>query len=300
MEYKDYYGVLGVSKTASPDDIRKAFRRLAVKFHPDKNPGDKKAEERFKEINEANEVLGDPEKRKKYDLLGSNWKQYEQAGSRGGGSPFDQTHYEGNPSEFFGHDDGFSDFFSAFFGGGTQSGTRSRRHGGARTGPDYQAETELSLEEAYHGTTRIVNLHQQKIRISTKAGAYDGQLLRIPGKGAPGGGGGPAGDLYVRLRVAPHPVFKRVDNDLVQTKSVDLYTAVLGGKTTVETITGHLSVNVPAGTQPGQTLRLRGKGMPVYGSDSHGDMLVKIKVVLPKTLTDEQRRLFEKLRQTQP
>lgn len=300
MEYKDYYKVLGVEKSASQDDIRKAFRKLAVKFHPDKNPGDKKAEERFKEINEANEVLSDPDKRKKYDQLGANWKQYEQAGYQPGargqqGNPFGQ-YYEGDPSEFFGGNDGFSDFFSQFFGGG---GSRMRSGAGqrARAGHDYQAEADLTLDEAYRGTSRVINLDGHKIRISTKPGAYDGQLLRIKGKGAPGAGGGAAGDLYVRIKILPHPLFQRDGDDLVKTKSIDLYTAVLGGKVDVQTLTGKLKMTVPAGTQPGQTLRLKGHGMPVYGKENqHGDLLVKLNVNIPKNLSAEQRTMFEKLR----
>jgi curved DNA-binding protein len=300
MEYKDYYKSLGVDKSASQDEIRKAFRKLAVKYHPDKNPGDKKAEEKFKEINEANEVLSDPEKRKKYDQLGSNWKQYEQAGyrpgERGPGNPFGQ-YYEGDPSDFFGGDEGgFSDFFSQFFGGGS-SRTRGGQRQRAQAGHDYQAEAVLTLEEAYHGTSRVINLDGQKIRVSTKPGAYDGQRLRVKGKGAAGAGGGPSGDLYVVLRIAPHPLYERRDDDLVQTKNVNLYTAVLGGKLEVQTFKGKLNINVPAGTQSGQTLRLRGHGMPVYGKPDHfGDMLVKIHVEIPKSLTEKQRELFEKLR----
>lgn len=300
MEYKDYYKTLGIEKSASQDEIRKAFRKLAVKYHPDKNPGDKKAEERFKEINEANEVLSDPDKRKKYDQLGANWKQYEQAGYQPGargqqGNPFGQYQYEGDPSEFFG-DEGFSDFFSQFFGGGG-SRTRGSQRQRARAGHDYQAETELTLEEAYHGATRVINLDGQKIRISTKPGAYDGQLLRIKSKGAAGIGGGPAGDLYVRLRIAPHLKFKRDGDDLIKTKTIDLFTAVLGGKTEVQTMKGRLKMNVPAGSQPGQTLRLKGHGMPVNGKPNEfGDLLVKLNVEIPKNLSDKQREMFEKLR----
>ena len=303
MEYKDYYNVLGVDKKATQDDIRKAFRKLAVKYHPDKNPGDKKAEEKFKEINEANEVLGDPDKRKKYDQLGANWKQYEQAGyqpgSRGAGNPFGQYYYEGDPSDMFGDDEGFSDFFSQFFGGGSAS---SRTRGGrsrAQAGYDYQAEAELTLDEAYHGSTRVINLDGQTIRITTKPGAYDGQRLRVKGKGARGTGGGSSGDLYIQIRVLPNPLFKREGDNLTKTKNIDLYTAVLGGKTEVQTFKGKLHMNIPAGTQSGQTLRLRGYGMPVYGeSNRYGDLLVKVHVTIPKTLTEEQRKLFERLRDT--
>lgn len=303
MEYKDYYKVLGVDNNAKQDDIRKAYRKLAVKYHPDKNPGNKQAEEKFKEINEANDVLSDPEKRKKYDQLGENWQHYQERGGQGG---FDWSQWQqpgggryygrGAPSDIFGETD-FSDFFNNIFGG---MGGRTERTGRQPyKGQDYQAEIDLTLEEAYHGTSRIFDIRNQKIRLSTKPGSYDGQTLRIKGKGAPGLNGGPAGDLYVNIKVLPHPDFERHDNDLIQTVNIDLFDAILGGKIQVKTFSGTVAITVPEGTQPGTSLRLKGKGMPVYGKPAQfGDMLVKINIVIPEKLSEEQKDLFRKLKQS--
>lgn len=308
MEYKDYYKLLGVDKKASQDEIRKAYRKLAVKYHPDKNPGNKQAEEKFKEINEANDVLGDPEKRKKYDHLGDNWQNFQQRG-RQGGFDWSQWQQQGagrrsqrDPSDIFGETD-FSEFFNTIFGGmGGDMGARSSRTRGTRgafKGQDYQAEIELSLEEAYHGSSRIFDVHGQKIRVSTKPGAYDGQTLRIKEKGAPAAGGGPAGDLYVTIRTLPHPAFERKDDDLIQTITVDLFTAVLGGKVQVDTFSGKVAIIIPAGTQNDTTLRLKGKGMPAYGKpEEKGDMLVKVHVAIPTNLSEEEMDLFKKLQQS--
>ncbi len=307
MEYKDYYKILGVDKKASQDEIKKAFRKLAVKYHPDKNPGDKAAEEKFKEINEAYEVLKDPEKRKKYDELGENWRNFQQAG---GGSNFDwsrwqqggggsRQYYTGDASDIFG-EGGFSDFFSTIFGGGAGFGGRTQgRRTRAMKGQDYEAEIDVTLEEAYHGTSRILNVNGQKIRVKLKPGIRDGQVLRIKGKGAPGANGGPAGDLYLKVHVLPHHLYQRVGDNLMQTVKVDLFTAVLGGKVTVNTFSGPVKITIPAGTQNGKVLRLKGKGMPVYGKkDQFGDMLVKIEVAIPEKLNEKQKKLFEELKKT--
>jgi curved DNA-binding protein len=219
MEYKDYYKILGVDKKASQDDIRKAFRKLALKYHPDKNPNNKEAEEKFKLVNEANEVLSDPEKRKKYDELGENWNRFE--GQPGGG--FGRTgpgggsfHYEGDINDLFGgeHGSGFSDFFEAFFGqAGSRSGRRTRTQSEFK-GQDYETQFDITLDEAYHGTSRVVNVHNEKLRVTTKPGAYEGQLLRIKGKGAEGSSAAHRGDLYVRIHIEPHPIFQRRSDDL--------------------------------------------------------------------------------------
>jgi curved DNA-binding protein len=304
MEYKDYYKILGVDKKASQAEIKKAYRKLAVKYHPDKAQGNKASEEKFKEINEAYEVLSDPKKREKYDTLGANWKQFEQGGGgfdprqwggTGGGGSF---HFEGDPSEIFG-EGGFSDFFNMFFGGQGMGGTGRtyQRRPRARKGHDYEVETTLTLEEAYHGTTRILNLEGKKIRMKIKPGAYDGQKLRVKGKGGPGAHGGSAGDLYLHIKVAPHHLYKRNGDNLEQVLNLNFYTAVLGGKATAHTFTGPVNVKIPAGTQNGKVLRLKGKGMPVYGkSGTYGDMLLKVNVLIPRHLTQREKELFEELK----
>lgn len=304
MEYKDYYKILGVSKSASQDEIKKAYRKLAVKYHPDKNAGDKQAEERFKEVGEAYEVLKDPEKRKKYDQLGANWKQYQHAGTSGGfgssnfggGAPGGGSfYYEGDLGDIFGEGgNGFSDFFQSFFGGGRPSGFRSANR--ARSGSDLRAEVDISLQEAFSGTTRILNVDGEKLRVNIKPGAYTGQELRIKGKGGHGSNGGTRGDIYVRLKVMPDPQFTVDGNNLTVKTDVDLYTAVLGGKVEVQSLSGKLSVPIPKGTQSGSKLRLRGKGIPVYGKTGmNGDLYVQLQVTIPRNLSQEELNLFKKL-----
>ncbi len=308
MNYKDYYQILGVSKDAGQDDIKKAYRKQAIKYHPDKNQGNKEAEERFKEVSEAYEVLRDPEKRKKYDKLGANWKKYEQAGaggygySHGGGpSPGSESFYfEGDLGDLFGEagtGGGFSDFFNAFFGrqGATQSGFGSRQP--SFKGSDLQAEMEISLSEAYHGTTRLLNVNGEKLRINIKPGTYNGQQIRIKEKGAPGTGGGEKGDIYIKINVPSDSMYHIEGNDLIQKSNIDLYTAVLGGKTEINSLAGTLKVPVPKGSQSGSKLRLKGKGMPVYGKPgSFGDLYIELNVKIPTNLTEEEIRLFNKLR----
>ncbi len=308
MEYKDYYRTLGVDKNATPDEIKKAYRKLAIKYHPDKNKGNKQAEERFKEVGEAYEVLKDPEKRKKYDKLGANWKQYEHAGTGGfdysqygggapgGGSSF---HFEGDLNDIFGGaGGGFSDFFNAFFGGrgSAQSGFSGRQH--PQKGQDLRAEMEISLYEAYHGTSRILNVDGNKLRVTIKPGSYNGQELRIKGKGGRGAAGGAAGDIYIKIRIQPDNQYKIDGNDLTLKTNVDLYTAVLGGKTEINTLAGKLNVPIPKGSQNGNKLRLKGKGMPVYGkSGAYGDLYVQLNVAIPKNLSPEEIDLFKKLKE---
>lgn len=309
MEYKDYYKTLGVSKTASQDEIKKAYRKLAVKYHPDKNAGNKEAEERFKEIGEAYEVLKDPEKRKKYDQLGANWKQYQNAGAQGGGYDFSNFargntgggstfYYEGDLGDIFDESGGgFSDFFQNFFGGGGRTRANFRGQQRARQGSNYQAEMEITLAEAYSGTSRILNVDGEKLRVKVKPGAYSGQELRIKGKGGHGANGGVRGDIYVKIKVLPDSRYSLDGNDLIRKTDVDLYTAVLGGKIEVETFSGKLNVPVPKGSQNGSKLRLRGKGMPVYGNpDIHGDLYVQLNVVIPRNLQQEEIELFNKLK----
>ncbi|MFN8243299.1 MAG: J domain-containing protein [Ferruginibacter sp.] len=298
MEYKDYYKILGIDKKASQEDIKKAFRKLAVKYHPDKNPGNKEAEDMFKLVNEANEVLGDPEKRKKYDTLGENWNQYQHTGQSpfGGGQSY---HFEGDLGDIFGGGgSGFSDFFEAFFGGGKRSKQANRRNGGQAQyrGQDFETEVTISLSEASEGASRLIQLENEKIRISTKPGAYDGQLLRIRGKGGKGSSEAHHGDLYVRIRVAPHPDFERRGDDLYTTHTIGLYTAVLGGDSIIPTLAGKVKIAIAPGTQNGKQIRIRGKGMPVYGTTQHGDLYVNIRVQIPEQLTPAQKALFEQLK----
>ncbi len=303
MDYKDYYKILGVDKKASPAEIKKAYRSLAKKYHPDKNKGDTAAEDKFKDVSEAYEVLSDEEKRKQYDQLGSNWKQYQQAGYGGqgggyGGRPGGGFRgFEADPDMFGG---GFSDFFQQFFSGGGGGGFGQQagsRRGQAPKGHDYEAEMDITLQEAYTGTSRLLNLQNQQLRITTKPGVADGQVLRIKGKGAPAAGGGIPGDLYIKVLVKPDPDFERSGNDLHTTLPIDMYTAILGGDAQVKTMSGTIKIKIPAGTQNDKTLRLRAKGMPVYGKpDQHGDLYVKINVQLPTQVSSEERELLEKLR----
>ena len=300
MEYKDYYKVLGVDKKASQDDIKKTYRKLAVKYHPDKNPGDKKAEEKFKEINEAYDVLGDAAKRKKYDELGANWQAYEKGGfpndfnSRSGGRQQgrSQQSYRGDESDF-------SDFFESFFGqGGFSSGgsSRGRRGGMQMKGEDYQAETTITLEEAFNGTTRQLNLENQKLNLKLKPGIEDGQVLRMKDKGGPGMNGGPNGDLFITVHIDKHPRFERKGNDLYFDQALDAITAILGGKLMVHGIDKTVNITIPEGTDSDKVFRLKGMGMPDNKNPAnHGDGYLRVFITVPKDLTSTEKDLLGKL-----
>lgn len=307
MEYKDYYKVLGVSKTATQAEIKKKYRKLAVKYHPDKNKGDKAKEEKFKAITEAYEVLKDPEKRKQYDELGANWKQYQQQGANGGyrgGNPYagrgGATQYDGDFSDLFGDGGGFSDFFESFFGRGPGHTSDPRgRESGAFKGGDIQANVTISLEDAYEGGTRLINFNGNRLRLKLKPGIEDGQTLKIKGKGQPSIQAGPAGDLYLTVEVAKHSQFGRKGNDLYVVLSVDMYTATLGGKVEIKTLKGTtVNIPIPKGTDSGKTLRLKGLGMPIYQKEGQaGNLFVEVKIITPKNLTTEEEKLLKKLKE---
>lgn len=301
MAYIDYYNILGVSKNASADDIKKAYRQKARKLHPDLNPNDKEAHRKFQQLNEANEVLSDPEKRAKYDKYGENWKhgeeyekaqqQYQQQQHQWGGQQGEQTFYtEGDFS-----DTDFSEFFHSMFGGGfTQRETR--RTNRKYKGGDYQAELRLSLRQAMYTHQQTLNLDGKNIRITIPAGVTDGQKIKLAGYGQPGVNGGPNGDLYITFVVEDDPEFKRLGNDLYTSVHVGLYTAVLGGEMTVNTLDGQVKMKVKPGTQPEAKVRLKGKGFPVYKKDDQfGDLIVTMKVEVPKNLSSKEQELFVEL-----
>jgi DnaJ-class molecular chaperone len=318
VDFKDYYSTLGVAKTASDKEIKQAFRKLARKYHPDVNPGDKTAEARFKEVNEANEVLGDPVKRKKYDELGANWRQYDSAGgASGAGGPFGgqwnwsgsapggfRTMTEEEVSDMFGGgDSSFSDFFRTFFGGDEEPAGRRRGRGRPRTqkGRDVEHEIELDLESAAQGGVQRLTLtyggEARSVEVRIPGGVSDGSRVRVPGEGGRGTGGAANGDLYLRVRLRPHPRFQVNGRDLSARVLVPLTTAVLGGEVPVATLGGKsLRLKIPETTQPGQRFRLRGHGLPpLSGSGEAGDLYVTIDVALPRSLSDEERRLFAEL-----
>lgn len=300
MAFIDYYSILGVSKTASADDIKKAYRKLARKYHPDINQDNEDAKKKFQQINEANEVLSDPEKRKKYDEYGENWKhaeEYEKAkqqqAQNGGFADFGG--FGGGSYSFSGDEGGeFSDFFESLFGGGRTS-SRHRSSRGFR-GQDFTSELHLNLKEVYETHKRTISINGKNLRITIPAGAADGQTIKLAGQGGAGTNGGPNGDLYITFVIAEDSKFKRVGDDLYNTANISLYTAVLGGEETIETYTGKVKLKIPAGTQSGTKVRLKGKGFPVYKKDGEfGDLIITYNVVIPTNLTAEQKELFEKL-----
>jgi len=296
----DYYSILGIDKKASPDDIKKAYRKLAVKYHPDKNPGDKKAEETFKQVNEAYEVLSDEEKKKNYDRYGDPRGPMHGQGQPGGGQQRPGSgqsyHNEGDPSGFFGQGEGFSDFFESFFGnarGGKGSGGRGTRGGRSA---DLHAEMTITPEEAYNGAAKVFGINNNNIRIRLKPGTYEGLQVRLPGKAGAADGKTPAGDLYITIHVAPDARYEISGENIQQKVSIDLFTAVLGGEKEVTTLAGTLKIKIPPGTQNGKIMRLKGKGMPVYNKEGQfGDLFLSISVLIPDKLTEEQKALFRQL-----
>lgn len=304
MEFIDYYKMLGIDKNASQEDIKKAYRKLARQYHPDVNPNDKEAHKKFQQINEANEVLSDPEKRKKYDEYGKDWKNAEEFAKARGQQR--QYNYEGQEGGFGeGFDGGaFSEFFESLFGGmgGNRSGNGGRTGSGRRSrdvkfrGQDYEAALQLSLREAYTTHQRTITIDEKNLRITIPAGAESGQRIRLKGQGGPGINGGPNGDLYITFQIADDPQFKRLGNDLYATAEIDLYTAVLGGETTVETLSGKIKLKISPGTQNDTKVRVKGKGFPVYKQEGEfGDLYVTYKIKIPTQLTEKEKELFTEL-----
>lgn len=299
MEYKDYYKILGVDKKTSAADIKKAYRKLAVKYHPDKNAGNKAAEEQFKEINEAYDVLGDETKRKKYDELGENWQQYQ--GSDAGGAYSSYQGRQSGGSQFYTEGDGgFSDFFESFFGRGHSSGFGGgqRRSSMQMRGQDYEAETAISLEEAFTGTTRQVNLTNQKLNLKLKPGITDGQVLKMKGKGGEGVNGGPAGDLFITIHIQKHSKFERKGDDLYFDQPLDAFTAILGGKLLVQVFDKAVNIAIPPGTDSDKIFRLKGMGVPNYNNPStQGDAYVKVIITVPRNLSEEHKEQLRKMQE---
>jgi curved DNA-binding protein len=308
---RDYYEVLGVPRTASEKEIKAAFRKLAREHHPDVNPGDPAAAERFKEINEAREVLGDPEKRRRYDQLGPDWRR-EEASQQAGGpdtSPFGsgvrveyRTVDPDDLDDLFGSDSPFSEFYTDVFGGARTAGQRGGFRAGPMAGDDVEGEATITLEEAYRGTTRTLELATRdgarRIEIRIPPGVRDGARVRAAGQGTEGRDGGQPGDLYLHVTIRPHPGFRRDGDDVHARVQVPLDVALLGGEAMVPTLRGKaVSLRVPPGTQNGRRLRLRGLGMPKAGGDGNGDLYAEVDVRLPEPVPPEARELAERLRE---
>ncbi|WP_316836695.1 J domain-containing protein [Pedobacter nutrimenti] len=298
MAFIDYYKILGIDKKATADEIKKAYRKLARKYHPDLNPNDKEANKQFQLINEANEVLSDAEKRKKYDEHGEHWKHAEEFEKAKQSQRTQQQHTGQNPFEGGGYSDAdfgggdFSDFFESMFGGAGRSQRSSTKY----KGQDYQAELQLPLKEAYTTHKRTLTVNGKNLRITIPAGIAHGQVIKLKGQGAPGVNGGPHGDLYITFNITDDPVFKRLNDDLYETVEIDLYTAVLGGEATIETLSGKVKLKIAPGTQNNTKVRLKGKGFPVYKKEGEfGNLFVTYTVKIPVNLTEKQQELFKEL-----
>ncbi len=306
MEYKDYYKVLGVDRKATQDEIKKTFRKLAMKYHPDKNKDNKQAEEKFKEINEAYEVLSDPKKRERYDQLGASYSQWQARGGSPGNFNWNEWYSGqgargqqvdmGDFGDIFG---GFSDFFSAIFGGMPMSGRQTYRQPQSQATPrqaNVEQKVTITLEEAYRGTQRVFQIDGRKIEVKIPAGAKTGTKIRMAGA-VPTAGYGQKADLYLVIEILPNLRYSIKGNDLTTEAKIDILTAILGGSVTVNTLSGDVSLTIPPGTQPGQKFRLAGKGMPnLKNPQTYGDLFVEIKVEIPRKLTEKQRQLFEELK----
>jgi len=315
MEYKDYYKVLGVDRNAEEKEIKKAYRKLARQHHPDVNPGDKAAEERFKDINEAYEVLSDPEKRGKYDQLGSSWQQWQHTGRDPSGFDWSQWFSAAQPGggrveyrdlgdlgDLFGGRD-FSDFFQAIFGGtgAPRTGRAGARQVRSRRGQDYTQPVEITLEEAFQGTTRMIQKDGRRLEVKIPPGVRTGSKVRVAGEGSPGMAGGASGDLYLEVAILPHSVFEREGDDLRCEVPISLYTVVLGGEAKVPTPGGDVLLKIPPGTQGGRTFRLRGKGMPnLRYPKKRGDLYARLQVRVPQKLSQREQELFRELASLRP
>ena len=294
MAYIDYYKILGLDKNAKPEDVKKAYRKLARKYHPDLNPNDKEANKMFQQINEANEVLSDPEKRKKYDQYGENWKhadEFEKARqqqAQGQSAQWSNTAFGGA-----GEEDAFSDFFQSLFG---QGGGRSRSRQTKFRGQDYNAELHLTLTDAYTTHKQTLAVNGKNIRITIPAGIENGQIIKLKGHGGPGVNGGPNGDLYITFVIENNTKFNREKNDLYTSVDLDLYTALLGGDIVVDTLDGKVKLKVKPETQNGTKIRVKGKGFPVYKQEGQfGDLFITYEIKLPTNLTEQQKELFRQL-----
>lgn len=296
MDFVDYYKILGVDKNATDDQIKKAYRKLARKLHPDLNPNDKEAHKKFQQVNEANEVLSDPEKRKKYDQYGKDWQhadEFERAKQSNRRSSYDSGHpFSGDTAE--GAD--FSDFFESLFGG---AGGSPRNSQAKFRGQDYNAELQLGLRDAYITHQQTLTVNGKNVRITIPAGIENGQVIKLKGYGSPGANGGPPGDLYITFVITTDEKFRRLGNDLYTTAEIDLYTAVLGGEVTVDTLGGKVKLKVKPETQNGSKVKLTGKGFPVYKQDGKfGDLYLTYNVKIPTNLSEKQKALFTELSKT--
>jgi curved DNA-binding protein len=307
MNYKDYYATLGVPKGAGEKEIKQAYRKLARQYHPDVNPGNKEAEEKFKEVSEAYEVLSDKEKRAKYDSFGQQWQGYEQGGGGFGGGPggpggfryenFDEFDLGGAGAA------GFGDFFEMLFGPRGGGGAGEEFVGRAAKGRDIEAQIDVTTEEAYNGSTKAFTIstgpggQAKRLEVKIPAGVRDGSRIRLTGEGGEGPRG-QKGDLYLIVRMVPNPKFERRGNDLYTDATVPFTTAILGGEIHVDTVTGKVTMKIPAGTQSGQAFRLAGKGMPHLNKSGRGDLYARIRISVPKHLTGKQRELVEELATT--
>ena len=300
MEVKDYYRILGVDKSATQDQIKSAYRKLAMKYHPDKTKGDPKSEEKFKEVNESYEVLKDPEKKKIYNRYGENLKYYEQSGQQG---DFDWSQFTGGSGSNYSYStgdfdsSGFSDFFENLFGGRRRSGFSGQGRTFAFKGQDIEAVLAISLEDAYLGTPKTFLFEGQSIKLNIKPGIKDGQVLKLSGKGRAGINGGANGDLFVTIRVEPDSRFERRGDNLYTDLNIDMSTAILGGKDSLKIFKKTVSLNIKPDTQSGKSLKIPGQGMPLYGNPGkYGDLYVKVQIKIPENLSADQKRKIEDLK----